>query len=80
MPWHQDPTAQATMVRTDDHKLVVDHGNNMGELYDLVADPTERCNLWADAAKQTVKTEMLMWLCQRMAWTVDPLPPRLADR
>ena len=42
MPWHRDPTAQTTMVRTGEHKLVVDHGDDLGELYDLVADPTER--------------------------------------
>jgi len=79
MPWHREPTAQATMVRTAEHKLVVDHGNDMGELYDLVADPTERVNVWDDPAAQSVKTRMLMRLCHRMAWTVDPLPPRLAD-
>ncbi len=79
MPWHRNPTAQTTMVRTGEHKLVVDHGNDLGELYDLVVDPTERVNVWDDPAKQTIKTQMLLRLCHRMAWTVDPLPPRLAD-
>ena len=35
MPWHQDPTAQTTMVRTEDYKLTAVHGLDSGELYDL---------------------------------------------
>jgi hypothetical protein len=79
MPWHRDPTAQATMVRTDRYKLTVDHTVSWGELYDLQADPTETVNRWADPAYSQVKTDMLLRLCNRMAWTVDPLPERRAD-
>jgi hypothetical protein len=38
----------ATMVRTATHKLVRVHDRNEGELYDLIADPGEHKNLWAD--------------------------------
>jgi arylsulfatase len=79
MPWHQAPTAQATMVRSESTKIVVDHTTSHGELYDLRADPSETINRWGDPAYESLRTEMLLRLCNRMAWTVDPLPPRRAD-
>ncbi len=78
MPWHQDPSAQLTMLRTDRHKIVVDHSNSGGELYDLEADPAEFANLWNDPASREIKADMLLRLCNRMAWTVDPMPERRA--
>ena len=78
MPWHQEPTAQATMVRTTDHKIVLDHAHSTGELYDLIEDPAETTNRWHDPEYADVKSEMLVRLCNRMAWTVDPLPLRRA--
>ena len=79
MPHHRDPAAQLTMVRTRHHKLVVDHSHSAGELYDLVRDPAETKNLWSNATAQALKTEMLLRLCNRMAWTIDPLPERRAE-
>jgi len=78
MPWHQAPTAQATMVRTNRFKIVVDHTASHGELYDLEQDPDETHNRWDDPAYVEAKAEMLVRLSNRMAWTVDPLPPRRA--
>jgi arylsulfatase len=78
MPWHREPTAQATMIRTADHKLVVMHSLDTGELYDLQRDSGETVNRWDDPAYQTLKGELLLRLCNRMAWTVDPLPARVA--
>jgi arylsulfatase len=83
MPWHEHPTAHATMVRTRDHKLVSVHGARGadevgGELYDLGTDPLERHNRWTDPACAAVKSDLLELLCDRMAWTGDPLPPREA--
>jgi arylsulfatase A-like enzyme len=75
---HKDPTAQVTMVRMERYKLVVTHGLNTGELYDLKQDPFETFNRWDDPAYGAVKLEMFQRLCDRMAWTVDPLPPRVA--
>jgi arylsulfatase A-like enzyme len=80
MPFYKEGSAPyLTMVRTDHHKLVADHSNHGGELYDLTDDPQETCNLWDDTAVRSIKTDMLLRLCNRMAWTVDPLPRRCAD-
>lgn len=78
MPWHKEPAAHATMVRTDRYKLVASHGLKTGELYDLKEDPSEAVNLWNNLEASTIKIEMLERLCDKMAWTVDPLPPRRA--
>jgi choline-sulfatase len=82
MPWHKDPAAHATMVRTESHKLVAYHtvrtGGASGELYDLEQDPNETSNLWDEPAHAGLKCDMLQRLCDRMAWTADPLPRREA--
>ena len=76
MPTSRPPAAYATMLRTERHKLVAVHGRDEGELYDLAEDPQETTNLWLEPALQTVKVDMLKRLCDHMAETVDPLPPR----
>ena len=78
MQGHKNPPAHATMVRTRRHKLVAAHGTGTGELYDLETDPTETRNLWNDPDAAAVKLDLLTRLADRMAWTVDPLPPREA--
>lgn len=75
---HKNPTPHLTMVRTRTHKLVVNHSESDGELYDLREDPHETYNLWADPTSNEVRAELLLRLCNRMAWTVDPLPVRRA--
>lgn len=79
MPWHKEPTAQMTMLRTDRHKLVVAHGLEQGELYDLEMDPTETHNLWNASEHQSLKLALFQRLADRMAWTVDPLPLRQSN-
>jgi arylsulfatase A-like enzyme len=66
-----------TAARTKEHKIVVRHGHNDGELYDLVNDPRERHNLWSRSDWQDVKYAMLLRLMSRMAFTCDPMPPRV---
>lgn len=66
-----------TMVRTDKHKLVRAHGTEGGELYDLESDPGETTNRWDDPAYAEVKSELLIRLSDRMAYTADPLPERI---
>jgi arylsulfatase A-like enzyme len=73
-----DPPAHTTMVRTRRYKLTVAHGTGGGELYDLEADPGEHRNLWAEPEMLPVRAEMLQRLCDRMAFTADPLPVRTA--
>ena len=79
MPWHKEPMAHATMVRMREHKLVVFHGLGEGELYDLRADPAETWNLWSEPGMRDVKLDLYARLCDRMAWTVDPMPVRQSD-
>ena len=72
-----EPAPFATMLRTQRHKIVVAHGLETGELYDLEDDPNETTNLWEAPDHQLLKMTLLKRLCDRMAWMVDPLPPRL---
>jgi len=65
-----------TMLRNDRYKLVVLHGEQWGELYDMESDPTETNNLWNDPDLQSTKADLVLRLCDRMAWTADPLPER----
>lgn len=50
----------ATMYRERRWKLVVYHGLNLGELYDMEADPHEFTSLWDSPEHQAVKTELLL--------------------
>ena len=78
-PWHPDNPPHCTMVRTDRYKLVRVHSTKEGELYDLVNDPAETVNLYSSAEHTEIRLHMLELLTDRMAWTVDPLPERLAE-
>lgn len=73
---YNDPPAYVSMLRTKQHKLVVTHGFEVGELYDLQEDPGEHINLWDNSEYTSVKVRMLKRLADRMAWTADPLPIR----
>ncbi len=72
------PGGFVTMLRTERRKLVAHHGTGTGELYDLEQDPLETVNRWEDAAYRSDKLALLERLCDRMAWTSDPLPVRRA--
>jgi arylsulfatase len=58
-------TAQMTMIRSDDWKLVHYLEDEDGELYDLRKDPTEQKNLWADKDYRDIRDqyvrELLKW-------------------
>lgn len=71
--------AYATAVRTEEYALSVCHNLAAGELYDLRADPGEVRNIWDDPAYAEAKIMMLKRLCDRMAATIDPLPPVLGS-
>jgi arylsulfatase A-like enzyme len=70
-------TAYATMLRTSEEKIVVYHGSEPGELYDLANDPDEFDNLWDDPAHADRKLRLLKAVCDRIAFTADPEPARL---
>jgi len=76
-----EPSIYSTMVRNERYKLTKIHVipknkeiDCKGELYDLVADPGERNNLYTLPEYGEVKTELLELMCDRMALTCDPMP------
>ncbi|MBI1293745.1 sulfatase-like hydrolase/transferase [bacterium] len=56
---HADHTF-ATMYRDHRYKLVVYHGHELGELYDLDEDPNEFTNLWDDPDHAAIKSILLL--------------------
>ena len=66
-----------TMLRTAAEKIVVYHGIDAGELYDLDNDPHEFDNLWDDPARAAMKTRLLKRAFDASVLTMDPTPPRL---
>ncbi len=66
-----------TMLRTRHEKIVVYHGVDWGELYDLQADPDEFHNLWDDPTRASMKTRLLKGAFDASVLTMDPWPPRL---
>ena len=67
-------------IRTHRHRLSVFEGLDWGECYDLVEDPGEFENLWADPDAQTVKATLFEQLLQAELSHVGrtPMPTRLA--
>ena len=47
------------MYRDRRHKLVVYHGHEIGELFDLESDPWEFENLWDDVGSAEIKSRLL---------------------
>lgn len=71
------PSAYGTMLRTATEKIVVYHGSDQGELYDLVADPDEFTNLWDSNEHQTMKLQLMQRCFDASVLTMDPEPSRL---
>ncbi len=65
-----------TMHRTDSHKMIVYHGTDQGELYDLMKDPDEFENLWNSQTHQELKSRLLKETFDASVFTMDPSPPR----
>ena len=49
----------ATMFRNEEYKLIIYHGHNTGELYNLKHDPWEFNNLWDDPQHQDIKNNLI---------------------
>ena len=65
-----------TMHRTNIHKMIVYHGTDQGELYDLDKDPDEFNNLWDIEKYSELKTQLLKETFDASVFTMDPAPPR----
>ena len=68
--------AYGTMLRTKEEKIVVFHGTQQGEFYDLKNDPEEFFNLWDDPAAEKRKNAMISRCFDASVFTMDPYPPR----
>lgn len=69
--FYYDPPVHATMMRGERYKLVVYHATTAdqqheGQFFDMIGDPLETRNLWADPAhakrRQDMTAAMLDWL------------------
>ena len=67
----------ATMYRDDRYKLVVYHGHDLGELYDMQVDPDEHDNLWDVPDRQALKNELLLRSFDATVFAVDHGEPRV---
>lgn len=56
---HQPTTLHARTLVTERYKLTVYCNRDYGELFDLQADPGEKCNLWADGAHAWLKDSLI---------------------
>lgn len=61
----------ASMFRDDRYKLVVFHGHEIGELYDLEVDPDEFVNLWDEPNQVGTKMRLLQKSFDAMALATD---------
>ena len=64
------------MLRTRTEKIVVYHGSEPGELYDLSSDPDEFDNLWNDSGARDRKLRLLKQAFDASVLSMDPLPVR----
>ena len=71
--------AYGTMLRTKSWKVVVYHGTNQGELYDLMEDPDEFFNLWDSPVHAQRKQELVLKCFDASVLSMDPDPPRLGS-
>jgi arylsulfatase len=66
-----------TMLRTRTEKIVVYHGQDFGELYDLENDSDEFENLWDRLSHADRKLDLMKQAFDASVFTMDPTPPRL---
>ena len=71
------PPSYATMYRDERYKLVVYHGNEYGELYDLDEDPNEFENLWERSDHALIKSDLLKRSFDATVQATDPGPRRI---
>ena len=68
----------ATMIRNDRYKLVVYHGHEIGELFDLHKNPGEFDNLWNDPAHRETRLSPMQRSFDELARAIDIGPKQVA--
>ena len=66
-----------SMIRTRHHKLVIYHGHELGELFDLRKDPHEHENLWENPAYAPLRFELMKTAFDAAAFATDLGPRRV---
>jgi len=69
--------SHANMIFDGRHKLVVYHGHEIGELYDLEEDPKEFHNLWGHPDAQMLQFELTKRLFDAVMLATDEGQPRV---
>ncbi len=67
----------ATMYRDERYKLIVYHGHDLGELYDLEEDPQEFENMWDEPEAQPLKLELMQRSFDASMLAMDRGPQRV---
>jgi len=67
----------ATMIRDEHYKLIVYHGHEIGELFDLREDPDEFDNLWDDRSLIETKLNLMRLSFDALALATDTGPEQL---
>lgn len=75
---HDGRQTYSTMLRTERHKIVRHHKREPGELYELTTPNLETRNLWDQPEYQTLKSDLLSRLADRMSASTDPLTTKQA--
>lgn len=71
------PRSYGTMMRTHKEKIIVYHGVDEGEMYDLSVDAEEFHNLWLSLDHADLRHRLLKQAFDASVFTLDPMPPRL---
>jgi uncharacterized sulfatase len=75
---HQPTTLHLKTFVNERYKLTVYYGREYGELFDLVSDPGEVNNLWADPKYANLKAALVMRLLQAEMGKEPVWMPRIA--
>jgi arylsulfatase A-like enzyme len=67
----------ATMIRNERYKLVIYHGHDIGELFDLRQDPGEFQNLWDEPEHRDVQFDLMKKSFDALAFAVDVGPEQI---
>jgi arylsulfatase A-like enzyme len=73
----KEPADFATMIQDERYKLVVYHGHDLGELYDMKEDPCEFENLWHHPDYTQIKARLMKAAFDGVVRSIDTGPERV---